>query len=452
MNEPGKRSAPLTTGSVGRQLVRMTTPMLMGILSIMVFHLADAFFLGRYGTGALTAVTFTFPVVMTLGSLALGLGVGVSAVVANAIGEGNQSLVRRLSTDSLLLSLLVVTACAGAGLLTIDPLFRALGADGDILFQVRQYMEIWYWSVGLVVIPMVGNSAIRATGDTRTPSLVMMVAAITNVVLDPLLIFGLGPFPEMGVQGAALATACSRALTLLASIYVLGVREKMISVRGLRVRVLIDSWRRILHVGLPAAGTRMVAPLGVGVITGLIATYGAPSVAAFGLGSRVGMFVFSVIMAQGAALAPFVGQNLGAGRIDRVRRAAWLSCGFAFGYGIVLWLIMAIVARPLASLFNQDQEVVAVAASYFRIVPIGAGFSAVAALTGSVLNAMLKPGSAAGLTVLQMFVLNIPLSFLGSKLIGLPGVFWAAVIANVVTGLVAVVVLRRQFDPSRTSR
>ncbi|MBU8869262.1 MAG: MATE family efflux transporter [Gemmatimonadales bacterium] len=440
-----KKFPSLTSGPVGSQLVRMTVPMLMGTLSIMIFHLVDTFFLGRYSSEALTAVTFTFPVMMTLGSLALGLGVGVSAVVANAIGEGNQRQVQRLTTDSLFLSVLMVTACAGVGLLTMNPLFRVLGAEGEILHLVRQYMEVWYWSVGMVVIPMVGNGAIRATGDTRTPGLVMMVAAITNVVLDPILIFGWGPIPEMGVRGAALATAGARTMTLMASIYVLVFREKMVSRHGMTPAAVIRSWRRVLHVGIPAAGTRMVVPIAMGVITRLVATYGPAAVAAFGVGSRVGMFVFSVIMSLAAALGPFIGQNLGAGLLDRVRRATWLSCGFGFIYGILIWLMVASLARPIALLFNKDPEMVSAAVNYFRIVPIGAGFSAVLVLAGSVMNAMLKPGTAAGLTVLQIVILYLPLSFLGSRVLGLEGIFWASAVTNILAGIVAVVILRHRL-------
>ena len=164
MTTRGNFNAPLVDGPVGRHLVRLTVPMMAGILSIMIFHLVDNFFLGRYSTEALAAITFAFPVVATLGSLALGLGVGVSVVVSNAIGQGDRHEVQRLTTDSLLLSVLVVTTCGAAGLLTMDPLFAVLGADADVALLVRQYMQIWYWSVGLVVIPMTGNAAIRATG------------------------------------------------------------------------------------------------------------------------------------------------------------------------------------------------------------------------------------------------------------------------------------------------
>ena len=442
MNHP----ATLTTGPIGPRLARMTGSMLMGVMGIMAFNLADTFFLGRYSTEALSAITFTFPVVMTLASLALGLGVGVSAVISNAIGEGDQHRVQRLTTDSLVLSVLIVAACAGAGLLTIDPLFRALGAEGEVLDLVARYMRIWYWSVGFVVIPMVGNSAVRATGDTRTPSLVMLSAAITNVILDPILIFGWGPIPSLGMEGAAIATAVSRASSLSASVYVLGFREKMISRRGMTPAAVMASWRRILHVGLPSAATRMIVPFGTGVITRLVASFGPTAVAAFGVGSRVGMLVFAVVMALSAALAPFIGQNLGAGRPDRVRRAAGLATAFGAAYGVATWAVMAILARPLAGLFNDHPEVIDAAVRYFWIVPLGAPLSAVLAVAGTVLNAMLKPGRAAAVAGFQMFVLNVPLSYLGAWLLGLDGVWWAGVVAHPGAGLAALAMMHSERE------
>ncbi len=437
--------ATLATGPVGAHLVRMTIPMMVGIVSIMAFNLIDTFFLGRYSTDALAAITFTFPVVTTLGSLALGLGVGVSAVVSNAIGQGDRLRVQRLTTDSLSLAVLLVVAFALMGLATIDPLFRMLGADAAQLALARDYMQIWYATVGLVVIPMTGNSAIRGTGDTRTPSLIMMVAAGTNLILDPLLIFGLGPFPELGIRGAALATAVARATTLIAALYVLGVRERLLTRQGMTAHTLLESWRRILHIGLPAAATRMSMPIGLGILTRMIAVYGTAGVAAYGVGSRVGMFVFSVIMALSAALAPFIGQNLGARLWRRVHRAAWLSSGFGLVYGLLAWAVVGSLASWIAQAFNQDPEVVATSVRYLRIVPIGAGPSAVAAITGSALNAMLQPRASALLSLIPMFCLTIPLAWLGSQWIGLEGIFWAAAISNIIAGGAATLLLRRQL-------
>lgn len=435
----------LTTGPIGRRLVALTLPMMMGIMSLMVFNLVDTFFLGRYSIEALSAIAFTFPVVMFVGNLALGLGVGVSAVVSKAIGMGDPERARRLTTDSLSLSVLIVLIFAVAGYATIDPLFAALGAEGRILELTRQYMQVYYASVGMVVIPMIGNSATRATGDTKTPSLVMLIAALTNVVLDPLMIFGWGPVPELGMRGAALATAISRAISLVAALYLLGRRDRMLSRRGMTPAEVLRNWRRTLHVGLPAAATRMIVPLGVGVITHLVARHGSEAVAAFGIGSRVGMFVFAVVMALAAALAPFIGQNLGARRPDRVRRAAWLSTGFGFLYGLAVSVLVALLAEPITRVFNDHPAVVAVSVDYFRIVPLGAAFSAVLAIAGTVLNAMFKPMTAASLAFLQMFVLNIPLSYLAAATAGLRGIFWAAVAANVVAGALSALVMRRHL-------
>ena len=444
-------SATLTTGPVGSRLLRMAGPMLLGMIAIMAFNLVDTFFLGRFSTEALTAISFTFPVVMSLGSLALGLGMGAAAVISNAIGEGDAERVQRLTTHALILSVTIVVVVAAAGLLTVRPLFAALGAEGEILDLVEDYMRIWYLSVGVVVVPMVGNSAIRATGDTRTPGMIMVVAALTNVIFDPILIFGWGPIPSLGIEGAAIATALARASSLTAALYVLGARKGMLTRRGLTPGSVLASSREILHVGLPAAATRMVMPVGLGVLTRIVAGFGPASVAAFGVGSRVGMFSFAVIMALGASLVPFVGQNLGAGRRDRVHRAAWFSVRFGMGYGLATWALFLVFARPIAGVFNDAPEFLDAAALYFRVVPLGMIFAAATAMASTALNGMLMPLRAALLSVVQMFVLAVPLSWLGARLGGLGGMFWGGVVANLAAGILAIVVLRRALKKTGTT-
>ena len=225
-----KQTPQLIEGPVGKTLIRLTLPMMIGIVGMVAFNLVDTFFVGRLGTLELAAMSFTFPVVLVVSSLARGLGVGTSAVISRIIGEGDQQKVRRITTDALLLSLIIVIAFVIAGLFTIEPLFRLLGADDSILPLIKQYMSIWYLGMPFVVIPMVGNNAIRATGDTKTPSLIMVGAILVNLVLDPLFIFGPGPFPRWELAGAAFATATARAAAMVISLLVLGRREKMITV------------------------------------------------------------------------------------------------------------------------------------------------------------------------------------------------------------------------------
>lgn len=439
---PAKRAA-LIEGSIGSMLVRLTVPMVFGIIGIVMFNLVDAFFIGRLGTKELAALSFTFPVVFVIGSISMGLGVGAAAVVSRTIGEGDEESVKRLTTDSLVLALIFVAAFVVLGLLTIDPLFRLLGAQPDVLPLIKQYMKIWYPGVIFVVIPMVGNHAIRATGDTRTPALIMIVAATVNTVMDPLLIFGVGPFPRLELAGAATATVIARATTLLVSLWVLAYRDKMLVFARCSIRIVLDSWKRILFVGLPAAGSMIIVSLTTAVITRLVSVYGAEAVAAFGVSTRIEFFALTVVRALATAVGPFIGQNRGAMRFDRVKTGIRYSGIFSIGWGAAMFIALAAAARPIAAIFNDNPAVIASIVRYLRIVPLGYGMWGLLAISIMALNVLNKPFHAAVLMMIRMLVLSIPLALLGGRLFGLTGIFIALAVSNVIAGAVAYFVLDR---------
>jgi len=438
--------ARFTEGPVERALARTSLQMMLGILAMVAFNLVDTFFVGQLGKAELAAMAFTFPVIMVFGGLAMGLGQGASAVISRALGEGDQDRVRRLTTDALLLAVLVVTVLVVVGLATIEPLFRAMGAPSELLPLIEQYMRIWYVGMPFVVIPMVGNNAIRATGDARTPAMIMLVAVTVNLVLDPLLIFGLGPFPRMELAGAALTTVFARASALGASMWVLTVRYRMVTRAWAGFAVTLSSWRRILWVGLPDAGTRMILPVGAGVVTRLVAGFGQEAVAAFGVATRVDVFALAMVMALSSMLGPFVGQNHGAGLYARVWRGVRVSQLFALVWGLAMLALLWLVARPLAGLFNDDPQVIEDIVLYLRIVPFGYGLVGVLMICNTTLNVLERPLHASALTIVQMFVLYVPLAVLGSRLLGLQGIFGAALVANGVAGVAAYLVLGRVLN------
>lgn len=443
----------MTEGAVAPLLVRLTLPMIVGVLSILAFNLVDTFFVGRLGTEQLAAMSFTFPVVLVIGSLAMGLGIGTSALVSRAIGEGNMARVQRLTTDALSLSLLIVITAAMVGLATINPLFRALGAEGVVLGYINTYMTIWYWGMIFVVVPMVGNSAIRATGDTRTPSFIMMVVVVVNIILDPLLIFGIGPFPALGIAGAGIATVIARAITFIVSVWVLLVREEMLTFRRVSWSAVFASWRAVLHLGLPAAATQIIVPLSLGVITRLVAMYGTEAVAAMGVATRLETFALTIVLALGSVLGPFVGQNWGAGKVARVREGIDMSQRFAMLLGVVTFALLFTFARPIGSIFSNDPAVVDVIVLYVRIVAISYGFQGVLQLSTTVLNVLNRPYEAAGLSLMRMVGLYIPLALVGRAFFGLTGVFAAAAVASVLSGALAFVRVRRAMHaPSEEPR
>lgn len=436
-----KNTARLIEGSVGKTLIKLTIPMVIGIVGMVAFNLADTFFVSRLGTNELAALSFTFPVVLVINSLALGIGIGASVVISRAIGEGDQHRVKRLTTDSLVLAMFIVTVFVVAGLFTINSVFRILGARGEILDLVKQYMGIWYFGMPFVVVPMVGNNAIRATGDTKTPSAIMLVAVCCNFIMDPLLIFGIGPFPRLGIAGAAIATVISRSLTFIISLAILFFREKMLTFVLPKIKEIFQSWKRILFIGLPTASTRIVVPLGIGVVTRIVSTYGKEAVAAYGVSSRIEFFALTVIAALSSVLGPFIGQNWGARKHDRVRLGVKYSERFSVVWGIAVCIVLNILARPIASVFNSNPSIISTIILYLRIVSIGYGFQGIIMLTGSAMNVLNKPFHAAGIKITQMFILYIPMALLGSYLFGLTGVFIALVIAYCSAGLASYFIL-----------
>ncbi|MHC4103460.1 MAG: MATE family efflux transporter, partial [Planctomycetota bacterium] len=373
MGKIKQHKAQLTEGPVVKTLISLTLPMVVGIIGMVMFNLIDTFFVGRLGTMELAAMSFTFPVILVINSFALGLGIGTSAVLSHAIGKGDHHKVQRLTTDGLLLSVLMVTAFTVAGMLTIEPLFRTLGAKNETIPLIREYMRIWYIGVPFVIIPMVGNNAIRATGDTKTPSAIMMVAVIVNLVLDPLLIFGLGPFPRLELAGAALATVLARATTLIVSLVILSRRENMITLKAPGMKEVFQSWKQILYIGIPTAGTNIILPVSIGIVTRLVSAYGPESVAGFGVASRVEMFALTLIFALGTVIIPFVGQNLGAGKNERIWEGVKFSLLFSMLWGVFLFVLLLFFARPISGIFNENPDVIESTALYLIIVSISYG-------------------------------------------------------------------------------
>lgn len=429
------RRPNLLTDPVGPTLLSLAWPMLIGIASILLFNIVDTFWVGQIGPAELAAMSYTFPVVMVVMSITMGIGIGTTAVVGRALGNGDEGEVRRLTTHALLLANGIVVLVAMVGLLTIDPLFRALGADDSTLALIRTYMVPWYLGVGFLVIPMVGNSAIRATGDTKTPSYVMMVAGFVNAALDPLLIFGIGPFPELGLQGAALATIGSYLGALVAALYVLIRRERLVEFVLPTAATLLDSWRRILAIGMPAAATNLLTPVAAGLLTRMVSGFGATAVAAYGVGTRVEGLALIGVSALSTAVTPFVAQNLGAGRCDRIRAAVRFVSFAALGWGAAAALGLGLFATPIARVFSDAPEVIASTRAYLTLVPFSFGLFGIAALAGSVFNALGRPLRATVIVVVRLAVLALPLAWLGARLHGLPGLFGGIAAANVLVGL-----------------
>jgi len=435
--------AELTEGPVRAHLVALTVPMIWGIAAIMSLNLVDTWFVAQLGEQELAAMSFTFPVTFTLVSLGIGLMAGTASVISRVLGEGHIDRVRRLTTDAALLGTLLAAVLTAIGLLTVDEVFRLLGAGEDILPLIRDYMVTWYAGFFFFLVPMIGLGAVRATGDSKLQRNIMVAAALVNLVLDPLLIFGLAGLPRLELQGAALATVIARALSFFAGYWALHYRKQLVAHSLPAAQELLSSWRRVLHVGLPAAGTNMIIPLTTGVIVALLAGYGSHAVAGFGAATRIEQIVLVPYLALSSMIGPFVGQNLGAGRHARIGEALALSARFCLVSGLVIALLLALLAGPLMGQFADHGEVIDVGMLYLWIVPLSFGPAGMVMVVNAMFNGLGRPLPGVAVSMLRMLGLYIPLAWLLSRWWGPAGGVTAAAAANIISGVTAWLWLRR---------
>lgn len=415
--------AKLTEGNIPSMLIKLTLPMIVGMLGMVVFNLTDTFFVGQLGTNQLAALSFTFPVVLVINSFAKGIGIGTTSIISKYIGAKNHKEVKIIATNSLLLGVVVTSIIIIVGLLTIKPLFSLLGAKGMVLDYIQEYMSIWYFGMIMVVIPMVGNNILRSLGDTKIPGLIMGISAMLNVLIDPLLIFGIGIFPELGIKGAAIATVISRSLTAITAISVLYFREKIISFSFGELKDIIKTWKKILYIGIPNALIQMALPISAAITTRLLASYGAHIVAGYGVASKIEFFAMSFIMALNSVMGPFVGQNLGSKMYERVNEGVKIAEIFSLLMGLTTAALLSIFSNPVASIFNSNPEVINTVVLYILIVSASFGLQGILKINSTILNVLNRPIQASLLMFIQTFILYIPLAILGSKLFGIPGIF-----------------------------
>ena len=438
----------LLNQDIATTLKTMTLPMIVGMIMLMTFGLVDTFFISMLGTDELAAISFTFPVTFTVISLNIGLGIGTSAVIARLLGANLHEQAKETATGALMLAFVLAIVLAVIGVLSLEPIFKAMGASDVLMVHIKDYMYVWYAAGVFLAMPMVGNSVLRAAGDTKTPSYIMAFGGLVNVILDPVLIFGWGPFPALGIKGAAIATLIAWAIGLFYIIYLLALKRQLMQPRLLNWLELKRSCGGILKIGLPAAGANMLTPIATGFVTSIVATYGSVAVAAWGVGGRLESIASIVVLSLSMSLPPFISQNLGANKLDRVLQAFVLCIKFVIVWQLLIYALVAIGAGIIASIFTDDPQVASIIQLFLLIVPLGYGLQGVIILTNSSFNAMHLPMSALALSILRLFVVFVPFAYIGSYLYALHGLFIAAVLANLIVAIVAFIwfrsVLRKQ--------
>ena len=443
-----KEKQDLTSGPVGENLRRQAVPFGLALVAIFSFEAVDLYFISKLGDLPLAAVSFCFPVIWLVYGIGIGLEAGVASCVSRAVGRKDDEGAKRLTTDTALLGGGLFLLLALIGFATIGPLFSLLGATPEVMPYITEYMSIWYWVAPIDAVLWISLASIRARGNTLLESKFIIAAALINLVLDPILIFGLFGFPRLEVQGAALATVISTGFILIVALRHLVQKLKVFAAPVAHLATLVASWRHVLAIGIPAMITNAIIPLSSLIVVAIIATYGIQAVAGFGIAARIEPIILIPFYALSAVVSPFFGQNSGAFLYDRLVEARRILTIFCFGLGLLLALSLYLLAETIAGLYTDSPAISEIAVRYLWIVSLSYGGYGLVMSINAAFNGMGYPMPGVAISTLRVIVLFLPLAWLGMKFFDLPGLFIAASVSNITLGLIGWFWLGRFIEKS----
>ncbi len=440
-------STSLLDGSIPRQLFRLTVPMLLGISSMMIASLIDAYYVGQIGTVELAALTLTFPLVMGFSSLSMGFGIGATSIISRTVGAGDWAKAQRIATHTLILVIGFVSVLTVVGYVFAESIFGMLNAREELLPIAVNYTYITLLGVPILAVPMVGGMMLRSFNDVRSPAIIMVSGAAIQVVIAPILIWGVGTWEGFGVYGSAWSFVISR---LVVAFYAVGLfrRRGLIQHPG-SFEQFRTSVFEVMRLALPSMASQVLMPVSMYLIMMLVASYDNHVVAAYGVATRIEAMTMIVVMAMSSSMGPFVGQNFGARRFDRIKSALRMCYVFCLSYGLVVTVILVLLGGAISGVFRDDPAVVAVATEFFYIVPVSIGIMGVSMIAGSTFVAYGEPVPSFVLSMFRMFVVLLPLCYLLNLLMGYLGIFIAIAITNGTVGFISFFWLRSMTNRFR---
>ena len=422
-------------------LWRQTWPMAIGVLALLGFQLVDSAFIARLGTAPLAAQSFTFPLSFLIIGIQVGMGIAIAALISRALGAGEEARAKRLSS-------LVLMAGGGViGLLAIllwvfyVPIFQLLGADETTLAYIRIYWGPQLLSAWLGALLYFSYSVFRAHGDTRLPGKMMVLSSLVNLVLDPLLIFGIGEWEGWGLPGAAWATAIAFSVGLFVTTRKL-LKRQWAAQEGLWPEAR-QSWRPFTGIAAPAMVSQLMPPLAAMLAISVVAGLGESEVAAWGLASRLETLSLMVILAMTMSLPPWLGRCYGAGDWGQIQQLMSLAIKVALLWQLGLGVLLALVAPWLAMALAGNPDVQSELTLLIRFLLPSYAALGVCMLVVSAGNALGWPLRAMLLSSARLFICYLPCLWLGSQFFGWWGLAAGAAVGNLLAGLMAWQVMRR---------
>lgn len=441
----GSKKIDYTEGSIRRATFLLAVPMILEMVMESVFAIVDMFWVAKLGTEAIATVGLTEAVITLLYALAIGLSMGTAALVARRFGEGRPDAAALAGGQAMLLGLVISVVVGLLGAVFAKDILRLMGADPATLTVGHSYTSIMLGGSFTVLFLFLNNAIFRGAGDASIAMLSLWLANGINIVLDPFLIYGWGPFPEMGVAGAAVATNIGRGAGVAFQLYFLcrGTRRIHIDVRSLRIQLQVLS--NLIKTSLGGIAQFLIATASWVLLVRIVALYGPVAVAGYTVAIRIILFSFLPAWGLSNTVATLVGQNLGARKPERAEQTVWQVSRYAVIYIVPVALLFWALPAPLVGIFTPDPEVIAYGASCLRILSYGFIFWALGMVVVQAFNGAGDTMTPTWINLVCFWIVQIPLAYMLATQTPLQsnGVFWAIVLADFLTAVIGLVFFLR---------
>ena len=440
----GSHHGSYTEGSIDRAIVLLAIPMVLELVLESVFAVVDVFFVSRVGPDAVATVGLTEAMMTMIYAVAMGLGMGATATVARRMGEKDPEGAAVAAVQAIALGLLVAVPVGLLGSSFARPILALMGATPDVLAH-SAFTAILFGFNGVILMLFLINAVFRGAGDAAIAMRVLWIANAINICLDPCLIFGLGPFPRLGVTGAAVATTTGRSIGVLVQLYFLSRSDGRIVIRRRHLRLNPSVMLNMVRLSGSAVFQMFIGTTSYIGVMRIIASFGSIAVAACTIVIRIIMFVLMPSWGLSNAAATLVGQNLGADQPERAETSAWRACWFNVAVLGVLGILFVAFADVVVGWFTRDPEVAPIATLGLRIISGGFPFYAAGYVFTQSFNGAGDTWTPTLINLGCFWMFEIPLAYILGRTLGYgpPGIFWAMAVAFSVMSIVSAWLFRR---------
>jgi putative MATE family efflux protein len=434
-----------TSGPVGRAILLLSIPMVLEMAMESVFAVVDIFFVSRLGANAVAAVGLTESLLTVVYALAMGLGIGATALVARRIGEKDAEGAAHAAVQAILLAIAISVVLGVIGSLLAARLLALMGASPEVIGMGLGYARVMLGGEAAIIVLFVVNAIFRGAGDAAIAMRVLWLANLINIVLGPCLIFGLGPFPRMGVMGAAVATTTGRSIGALFALWRLTRSDGRIPVARRHLKLDLRLMGQIIRLAGSATVQMLVATASWTALARILAVFGSPVLAGYTVALRVVVFAILPSYGMSNAAATMVGQALGAGKPERAEQAVWKACLYNLAFLGSVGVLFVLLAGPIVRLFSTDAEVVRHGAMALRVVALGFPLYAFGMVLTQAFNGAGDTWTPTWINLAVFWAFEIPLAYLLAHNAGFgpTGVFAAITLSFSLLAVVSGVVFRR---------